>query len=188
MFRVFCRFSDHAEGGGERLSPPHSATHPHTKCDQPPPAQRGQFKRHGTTASPGLRQMAPTTTSADAAIWVVCRRGGVSSDVGLPAVLQFRRTVSTARTRRLSGVTVAIQPRSSAMLRPGPAGDQAGAPRHQTFRRDRSYWGQWGARFPPRIRAPKEAVHMQVLQPAVHQVVQLADPRAHAHGRATVLV
>ena len=132
--------------------------------------------------------MAPTTTPADAAVWVVYRRGGVSRDIGFPAVLQFGSTVSAARARRLSGVTVVVQPRRSAMLRPGPARDQAGAPRHQTFRGDRSYWGQWGARFPAHLRTPQEAVHMQVLQPAVHQVVQLADPRAHAHGRATVLV
>jgi hypothetical protein len=74
--------------------------------------------------------MAPTTTSADAAIWVVYRRGGVSRHVGFPAILQFRGSVSAARTRRLPGVTLALQPRRSAMLRPGPAGDQAGAPPH----------------------------------------------------------
>jgi hypothetical protein len=188
MLRVCCRFSDHAEGGGECLAPPHSATHPHTECDQPLPVQRGQFQRHGTAASPGPRQMAPTTTSADATIWVVYGRGGVSRDVGFPAVLQFCGAVSATRSRRLPGVTLALQSRRSAMLRPGPARDQAGAPRNQNFRGNRSYWWQWGTRFPAQLRTPQEAVHMQVLQPAVHQVVQLADPREHAHGRATVLV
>jgi len=62
--------------------------------------------------------MAPTTTSANAAIWVVYRRGGVSRDVGLPAVLQFRGALSAARARRLPCVTLALQSRRSAMLRP----------------------------------------------------------------------
>jgi len=36
--------------------------------------------------------------------------------------------------------------------------------------------------------ATQEAVYLQVLQPPVHQVVQPADPRAHAHRRAALLV
>jgi hypothetical protein len=183
-----CRFPDHAERGGECFAPPYSATHTHPKCGQSLCFQRGQFQRHGTAASPRPREVAPTTTSADTAIRVVHWRGGVSRNVRFQAVLRFRRSVSASRARQLPGAAMVLRPGCRPVLRPGPAGGQAGTPRHKNFRGDRSYWGQWGARFPSHIRTSQEAVHLQVLQSAVHQVVQLADPRAHAYGRAALLV
>ena len=51
----------------------------------------------------------------------------------------------------------------------------------------------WTVRPAPIPRArprfpPQEAVHLQVLQPPVHQILQFAHPRADAHGRAALLL
>ncbi len=43
-------------------------------------------------------------------------------------------------------------------------------------------WGE-GPEGPRSSKAPEEAVHLQVLREALHQVLQPADPRAHAHRR-----